>query len=547
MMHGIRKLTNLNQWQLKDLDGDLQRKLREKSLDFSYRPLPLGTLLILVSQQIVYVSLAIFSKSHIAFTALSVLNLYTLYHVVAYPRWMSVDWRFSKFSRQGNVDFRWNATSFIGTKGKEGVRAQLESFLRAIEAFEIINSVKADPVYAEKDLLQELQEGGQVVERELSVSLDGKKLKLIPLDYSSGKEISVFVEGFNHTTQTLHGKLQDGTIVHFPNIHPEKAQRLEQAEVGAQIISKFTRDNNLYLVCSLQGRLKEGKGLMARSMEHGGVSVKIEGDVFIGEVDSEEGFKGFRLVNQVRRVPLTVRGKEVGARYEVYAEKDSRPFCDQLLVWVKDDQWGWCLAEVSWIDYEVSGDLEVKIERVDEIAKVVYGSCPDGTIIRFTRAFLELAKTLKGRTIEAQIISKHVENGFLHLECSSDALLPNPKRIIFERVVELSSLPWRIQMKYHATFKPTLSEEECPICFESSEVLYSICKATHLFCEPCLTTVFNEKMAALKLVNLQTHFLNLLIHRTSLLTIKPVLIKRYCLTVQFVVGQHQLKTSFLLR
>lgn len=464
------------------------------------------SLWILICGQIITLSLAIFSKSKLTFLALSTLNFYTLYKM-AYTYLLNVDWQFKRFCDGKEITFRWQATSLVGKKGSDAISLQLNSLLKVAESFEIINLIRSGCIYSNKDLLKELHKQDYLLDGKLSISMKGKNVKLHSLNCEIGKEIAVVIEGFNERMQTVYGKLSEGVIVYFPNVTPERASKVEQLDVKAQIVSKYIRNNTLYLICSSKDLHEEKIKSLKRSIEHDRFLIRIEGDAFGEKPEFEERFNHFPLINHVTRLAQIKGGQEIGADYKVYAEKDNHPGCERLLVWVEDPNWGFSLADIVWLDYLPGQSLQVKIERFDKDAMIAYGllSESDPTKVIFRKVPSELAEKEQGRSIDAQIVSKFTRNGFLYLECSSQALTAQKKKVKIFHEFYQTPLTQRISVQYQAVFTPQLNEEwkdECPICMEEKfDVLYSMCTSSHGYCKPCLTQLFQTKIADFKIVN----------------------------------------------
>jgi hypothetical protein len=94
-------------------------------------------------------------------------------------------------------------------------------------------------------------------------------------------------------------------------------------------------------------------------------------------------------------------------------------------------------ADVTIVNYVPGQTIQITVTDFDDVQFTAIATMDDGTVVEFYGVQPTAARRLieSGNTVEAEIVRKTVENGILHLSCSSPEL---PLRTIIEVNQELA-------------------------------------------------------------------------------------------------------------
>lgn len=242
----------LKKWVIKDqLYLDDLSKQDKISLKELYLPLWKS-----VMQIMTFVSLAVFSKSHLTFTILSTLSLYTFYQRFS-QRKMWIELNFTK----RDVNFQYEELFYIKKNVKEEVKQESNRLLKEMQ-FQTFNQLKKEAdcyrLYVNK-IPFSASDLNQIVHKNYSSHKSGDltQVQLTCIqDYQPGEQIDIYLDPqeLNESKEDfLTVKLEDGTSACFPDVLRRMvlAKKFGGKTIKAQIISKdCDPQHQLTLKCS---------------------------------------------------------------------------------------------------------------------------------------------------------------------------------------------------------------------------------------------------------------------------------------------------------
>jgi hypothetical protein len=486
---------------------------------------------ILALQQVTYVALAIFSKSHAGFGALSAINLYTLWKMTNRD-WLSMKETVEKKAHGKDVRFEYKATFLVSNRAEKEINRQRDIFQKAVRDFQLVNRVKkvrdTYEVYVEKGLKLSSREGfEQVMHDGLVIEVKGSDGKWhIPkvneCSYQGGQKIQVSISQFKPgENQTAFGYLEDGTVVCFPDVQWDVPEKLMNTVIEAIVLSKEIKNGTIHLECVSEALPKQERIVVGHIAKQNNVWVKFQyemlplpkegmcccGSEKVYSVDTNSELVACKacltqsMEESVKKIELINRP----GRSSCYALKEMLPQGEKsrLSVWINADKSGWWPAAIHGLQYAPKQKLRVQIKQFEmEENRTAYGRLDDGTTVCIPRVFseraLEIIRAAKSITVE--VISKEIRNGNLYLICSSEAFIPQTKTLLISQL-------WNgVQFDYKAVFRPKLLQgdernEACPICLEEPEQAYYTCFSGHTQCEACLKDIFQRTVSEFTYVN----------------------------------------------
>ncbi len=482
---------------------------------------------IVILQQIIYVSLAIFSKSRWTFAAFSVANLYVLYQTV-FNRRVWIDFNFERYIDQKRVDFKYKELFSVKADAKKEISDELARLRKEEGEFKPFKGPQA--ILGEKGpyricaMKEPFSGNNQVFHRELSIHSASikKQVELSYFDYKAEQEVQLQIQGFDKTARTLSVSLDNGVVADFPNALTKKVleKGLEGKIMKVQMgtfsvidavlhISCFSKDlpksEDLSIKSTVQLRgksfvLTSRVAICETGLEKACLQCSKVSQVFYYEssscesatlcraciqADFEEKVKNFRIVNTA-----TEGGYTLFPIYTVYAEKDQLPEGAELKL---------SSTVITWLDYQVGQKLQVQVKKIDEQDRAVIGYLQCGTVVVFQNVSLSSLISAKKmvaeqKTVDAQVIYKNVRGEDLHLDCLSDRL---PQSAVFKGSIAMDDVLNAVQ--YEVFYKPKILKkgevsEPCSICYEPSAKLFSPCSNSleHTTCSSCLSTYITK-------------------------------------------------------
>jgi hypothetical protein len=513
------------------------------SIRHSEQPLPKAPLWIAVLQQVTYISLAIFSKSHLVFAYLSGLNLYTFYKSVLYTRaglrQLRITLDFWKHSNNGiEQSFEYKERFAVRKNIQQEVTHELERLCQEVVNFEPFNFQPSDD--GASCSMHCLAIPSLVSNPSLSKQISGRQLymkgalyqkiecKFVPFAYQLGTKIAVQIDECDKNSKILNIPQDNGTIALFSNVLTSQILKMgtRKTTIEATVESIKVEKGQLYLLCSSIELPKAEKLAFKWNKEIREISFNLDASVYICEkgqklapcskcesdsnlfyyelcepynalckncivTDFENRVQNFTIVNEATFLTSS-------KIFKVWAQKEQLPEGSTLAMTAQDS-----CADIRWLDYQVGQKVKVQLQKVFE--RVATGVLPDGTHFTFSDVDLVKANEMiqAQETIEAQISLINVYNHVLGLSCISRALPPKSAEFTTTRSSQLrNGTPWKVQILIDCN--PILSDQDevCTICSNTSEMLFYNCAdKTHTACIPCLTDHFKVQFSNLQILN----------------------------------------------
>lgn len=510
--------------------------------------LPKAPLWIAVLQQVTYVSLAVFSKSHLVFIGLSGLSLYTFYESVLYTRaslrQMIMTVQFMKKSGYfRNRHFEYTEQFTVRENAQEEVTCELQRLCNEAATFKPFNFQQSDKGKTIHCLtmpfLIPTSLTGQISGNQLYMKkgvLGQRPIELVHLPYQQGKKIQVPIDTCDKDCAFLNITLDNGTFVQFPDIFTSKILKMGIKTVEATVESIEVKEGQLYLLCSSTELPKTERLAFTCNKEIRKIPFTLNATVDICEkgqsqapctkcksvsnlfyyescepysavckncikADFENKVKNFTIVNEIiydSFIKDDLASLFFGTgRLKVWAQKEQLPDGSTLRLRADSDH-----VDIGWLDYPVGGKVNVQLQEV--LGESAYGKLPDGTTVFLPDMDRKTAREMiqAQKTIDAQIYSKNVDRDHLILFCISRAL--PPKLISLVTSMQYGSL--RMQCKIDCKSALSDQDEICNICSNSSEILFYNCaNKTHTACLPCFIEHIKAQCGKLKIFNFATH------------------------------------------
>lgn len=493
--------------------------------------LPTAPLWLAVLQQVVNISLAIFSKSPLVFSGLSGLNLYTFSESILYTTCLQqviITLQFWKYYEK----FEYKEQFAIRKNAKKEVAREVERLCNEAEAFKLFNFQRSDngKSYTIHCLtmpfwVSNSNQSGQISNNQLLYKDSKIECKLVQLSYQQGMKIPIQIDKCDKDFNILRITLGNGTIVKFFNVLTSQVLKMGTKTIDATIESIQLEYKQLYLLCSSTDLPKAEKLAFTWNKTIRKLLFTLNATVFICEKgqkqapcskcesisnlfyyescepysavckscikeDFENRVKNFTIVNKITRL------YHWSDDCKVWAEKEQLPEGSKLEM-KPSDGFSTYDVDIGWLDYSVGKIVNVQLNSVCE--GVASGILPDNTNVKLF-GYPEGAKEMMQaqKKIDAQIVSKYVEDNVLVLECISRPL--TPKWISSTISIQFGSL----ELLCRVDCKPALSDLDkmCNICSNTSEILFYNCvNNTHTACLPCLRKHLKVQCDKLKICN----------------------------------------------
>jgi hypothetical protein len=545
-MIGVNKLVGyIHRWIAKEkvnLKDAIPKGVKDVTVKIQYSEqyLPKPPLWVAVLQQVTYVSLAVFSKSHLVFIGLSGLSLCTFYESVLYTRaslrQMIMTVQFVKQSDHFKYKhFEYTEQFAVRENVQKEVACELERLCNEAATFKPFNFQQSDkdkpytihclkmPFSIPPSLT------GQISGNQLHMRKEGlgwRPIELVHLPYQQGMKIQVQIDKWDMDCAFLNITLDNGTFVQFPGIFTRKILKMGIKTIEATVDKIEVKNEQLYLRCSstelpnterlaftwnkeirkIPFTLNATVDICEKGQKQASCSqCKSISNLFYYEscepysavckscitADFENRVKNFTIVNAtIVDVPIRYDpffSSFDKAKFKVWAQKEQLPDGSTLRLTATRS-----CVEIGWLDYPVGKKVKVQLQHV--IGEIASGKLPDGTTVELMDADRETASEMihAQKTIDAQICYKNVVHDQLVLFCISRALPPKLLRLTSTSYMQLRNGSL-LQMDCMVYCKPTLSDQDevCNICSNTSEILFYECAdKTHTACIPCLSENF---------------------------------------------------------
>jgi hypothetical protein len=554
---GMRKLVDrVHLWIGKDeLSREVLGNLNVK-IESAEQSLPKAPLWVAVLQQVIYVSLAIFSKSRLVFAGLSVFNLYIFYESFLYTRAclrqiLITVWFNRSFKNERQCCFRYKELFAVQENAKKEVSAEIMRLSKEAETFQPFNLQQSEdgkwysictqtmPTFvSEQSPLKQISDRQFYISEGWTPSLEKHQkieCRFQLLDYKEGKEISVPIQGVDKGSKILRVPLRNEVIVDFPNTCTSQIlkMKLEGKTISAKIEATKVEKGQLYLSCNSIDLPKAEKLAFEWQKNLCEISFNLKATVDICETgktqarcsgcssashmfyyescdpcsavcksciktDFENRVKKFTIVNELLREIWNNGSYFV---YKVYAQKEQLPEGSTLSMKALDGR-----VDISWLDYPVGEKVKVRLQRLNDQGTAI-GELLDKTLVCLQDVSPEKAEKMiqAQTTIEAQIIAEEVDQDRLILDCISRALPPRSMPIFTTALLELGDgTPVKLEYKVNCKPKASNQDEECTICESTSEMLFYACAdERHTTCILCLGNHFKVQYNRVHVVNCQ--------------------------------------------